>query len=181
MVASLCRGHGSLSDLDALRADGAARVLLGLREVPEARRAGEWLSRIGTADVKGLWSAAVRFAERVAPAIVEHELETRGYLPLFIDATGIEVDGALFERARRNYDGERGYWLHAAFAGGLWTAGQLQPGGGRVTLNWRKLLEWTAGAVAGGDAGVAAGGTTRTTRASWFGCARRAAGTTRSA
>ena len=150
MIASLCRGHGSLSDLDALRADGVARVLLGLREVPEARRAGEWLSRIGTADVKGLWSAAVRFAERVAPAIVEHELETRGYLPLFIDATGIEVDGALFERARRNYDGERGYWLHAAFAGGLWTAGQLQPGGGRVTLNWRKLLEWTAGAVPAG-------------------------------
>ena len=39
MVASLCRGHGALSDLDALRADGVARVLLGLREVPEARRA----------------------------------------------------------------------------------------------------------------------------------------------
>ena len=40
MIASLCGGHGSLSDLDALRADGAAQVLLGLREVPEARRAG---------------------------------------------------------------------------------------------------------------------------------------------
>ena len=150
MIASLCRGHGSLSDLDALRADGVARVLLGLREVPESRRAGEWLSRVGTADVKGLWTAAVRFAERVAPMIVEHELETRGYVPLFIDATGVEVDGALFERARKNYDGERGYWLHAAFAGGLWTAGQLQPGGGRVTLNWRKLLEWTAGSVPAG-------------------------------
>ena len=107
MVASLCRGHGALSDLDALRADGVARVLLGLREVPEARRAGEWLSRVSTADVKGLWAAAVKFAERVAPEIVAHELETRGYVPLFIDATGIEVDGALFERARRNYDGNR--------------------------------------------------------------------------
>ena len=100
--------------------------------------------------MKGLWSAAVQFAERVAPEIVAHELETRGHVSLFIDATGIEVDGALFERARRNYDGDRGYWLHAAFAGGLWMAGQLQPGGGRVTLNWRRLLEWTAGALPAG-------------------------------
>ena len=37
-----------------------------------------------------------------------------------IDATGIEVDG------------------------------QQQPGGGRVTLNWRRLLEWTAGMLPAG-------------------------------
>ncbi len=41
MIASLCRGHGALSDLDSLRSDGAARVLLGLREAPESRGAGE--------------------------------------------------------------------------------------------------------------------------------------------
>ena len=40
IVASLARGHGALSDLDALRADTVARALLGLRNVPEARRAG---------------------------------------------------------------------------------------------------------------------------------------------
>ena len=158
MIASLCRGHGALSDLDALRADGVARVLLGLREVPEARRAGEWLSRVSTADVKGLWSAAVGFAGRVAPEIVAHELETKGYVPVFIDATGVEVDGALFERARRNYDGERGYWLHAAFAGGLWAAGQLQPGGGRVTLKLAQAAGVDGGDGAGGNAGVAACG-----------------------
>lgn len=77
-------------------------------------------------------------------------------MPLFIDATGIEVDGQLFQWARRDYHGHRGYWLHATFLGGLWSAGQLQPGGGRVTLNWRKLLDWTARAGAGGHAGVAA-------------------------
>lgn len=150
LVVSLARGHGALSDLDALRADPVACALLGLRQVPESRRAGEWLSRLGPADVKGLWSAAVRFAERVAPTVVAHEVATRGYVPLFIDGTGIEVDGALFECARKNYDGNRGYWLHATFLGGLWSAGQLQPGGGRVALNWRKLLAWTA-AVAGAD------------------------------
>ncbi len=137
IVASLARGHGSLSDLDPLRADGVARALLGLRQVPEARRAGEWLVRLGAADVKGLWDAAVRFAERVAPAIVAHEVEARGCVALFTDATGIEVDGHLFERARKGCDGHRGYWLHATFLGGLWSAGQLQPGGGRRTRGHR--------------------------------------------
>ncbi len=135
LIACLARGDGALSDLDALRADPVARILLGLNRVPEARRAGEWLARLQVGDVKGLWQAARRFAERVAPWIVAHEVETRGYVPLFIDATGIEVDGALFERARRSYAGRRGYWLHATFLGGLWSAGQLCPGGGRVTLN----------------------------------------------
>ncbi len=150
MIASLARGHGALSDLDALRSDAVAGALLGLRRAPEARRAGEWLARLRTRDVKRLWDAAVRFAERVAPAVAAHEVEARGYVPLFIDATGIEVDGGLFERARKDYNGNRGYWLHATFLGGLWSAGQLQPGGGRVTLNWRKLLEWTAGMVPAG-------------------------------
>ncbi len=150
LIACLARGDGALSDLDALRADPVARILLGLNRVPEARRAGEWLARLQVGDVKGLWQAARRFAERVAPWIVAHEVETRGYVPLFIDATGIEVDGALFERARRSYAGRRGYWLHATFLGGLWSAGQLCPGGGRVTLNWRTLLDWTAAMVPAG-------------------------------
>ena len=62
MVCSLARGHGALSDLDALRADSAARALLGLRRMPQSRRAGEWLLRLRVADVKGL----SRFAGRVA-------------------------------------------------------------------------------------------------------------------
>ncbi len=68
--------------------------------VPESRRAGEWLARLRPVDVKGLWEAARRFAERVAPLVVAREVETRGCVPVFVDATGIEVDGALFERAR---------------------------------------------------------------------------------
>ena len=145
IIVSLARGHGALTDLDALRADKVASTLLGLGNVPEARRAGEWLGRMRPSDVKGLWHAAVEFAARVAPTIVDHEVRTKGYVPLFIDATGIEVDGQLFQWSRKDYNGNRGYWLHATFLGGLWSAGQLQPGGGRVTLNWRKLLDWTAG------------------------------------
>ncbi len=150
VIASLARGHGSLSDLDALRADAVASTLLGLDTVPESRRAGEWLGRLRTSDVKGLWEAARRFAERVAPLIVAHEIDRQGYVGLFVDATGIEVDGRLFERARIDYEGRRGYWMHATFLGGLWAGGQLCPGGGRVTLNWRRLLEWSAGMLPAG-------------------------------
>lgn len=147
IIASLACGNGALSDLDALRDDLVSSALLGLGKVPEARRAGEWLARISPVDVKGLWKAATDFAGRVSPVIVDHELETKGYVPLFIDATGIEVDGRLFQWSRKDYNGNLGYWLHSTFLGGLWSAGQLQPGGGRVTLNWRKLLDWTAGVV----------------------------------
>ena len=59
----------------------------------------------------------------------------------FIDATGIEVDGEPFMRARRDYEGRGGYRLHAVFLGRLWAAGQLCPGGGPVALNWRRC--WT--------------------------------------
>ena len=40
IIASLARGHGALSDRDALRADTVARTLLGLRDVPEAPSRG---------------------------------------------------------------------------------------------------------------------------------------------
>ena len=54
-----------------------------------------------------LAQTARRFAERVAPLIVAHEVETRRYVPVFIDATAIEVDGELFEWARKDYRGRR--------------------------------------------------------------------------
>ena len=47
-------------------------------EFTDPGRAGEWLSRLRVADVKGLWEAARRFAERVAPEIVAHETRAPG-------------------------------------------------------------------------------------------------------
>ena len=56
----------------------------------------------------------------------------RGYVPVFIDGTAIEVGGKLFEEARRGYDGTRQYWLHGVFIGSLWASGRLHLGGGDV-------------------------------------------------
>ena len=52
MIASLARGDGAPSDLDARGADAVARTLLGLRNVPEASRAGEWPARLRPVNVK---------------------------------------------------------------------------------------------------------------------------------
>ena len=78
---------------------------------------------------------------REAPAVVSHEVASRGYVPVFIDGTGIEVGGALFQWARTGYYGARQYWLHGVFVGGLWASGRLCPGGVDVALGWRDQLE----------------------------------------
>ena len=136
VIASLASGNGSLSDLDALRKDGVQRELLGLSSAPSGRRAGEFLSRLTKWDVESLQGVARHLSRCVAPEVVSHELEERGYVPVFVDGTGIEVSGRLFEHAARLYTGERGYWLHAVFVGGLWVSGRLRPGGD-VACGWK--------------------------------------------
>jgi hypothetical protein len=42
------------------------------------------------------------------------------------------------------YDGSIGYWLHAAFVGGLWVTQRLQKGGGDVEHEVKDLIEETA-------------------------------------
>ncbi|MDZ7670959.1 MAG: hypothetical protein U5Q16_16620 [Gammaproteobacteria bacterium] len=141
LVASLASGNGALSDLDALRADEAGQQLLGLDEAPSGRRLGEHLSRFGEEEVDSLLGVVRRLTAQVAPAVIEHEVSTRGYVPLFIDGTAIEVDGDLFEGARRGYDGAVQYWLHGTFLGGLWVSSRLHPGGVDVAKGWREQLD----------------------------------------
>ena len=141
LIASLAAGNGALSDLDALREDRVGQRLLGLGHVPSGRRLGEYLARIDEAQVGTLLAVAREMAGQVAPAVVEHEAALRGYVPVFIDGTAIEVDGTLFEEARRGYDGTRQYWLHGVFIGSLWVSGRLHPGGGDVAAGWREQLD----------------------------------------
>lgn len=141
LVASLASGNGALSDLDALRADEAGQQLLGLDKAPSSRRLGEYLSRFSTAEVEALLGVARRLTAQVAPAVIKHEVAQRGYLPVFVDGTAIEVEGELFEDAGRGYDGELQYWLHGVFLGGLWASGRLHPGGVDVARGWREQLD----------------------------------------
>ena len=141
LVASLSAGNGALSDLDALRDDPVGCELLGLRRAPSGRRLGEYLSRFGAAGVDALQGVARDLSRQLAPTAVAHEVATRGYVPVFVDGSAIEVDGALFEGAGKGYDGTMQYWLHGVFVGPLWVSGRLHPGGVGVTRGWREQLE----------------------------------------
>lgn len=141
LVASLAAGNGALSDLDALRSQPVDQTLLGLEEVPSGRRLGEYLSRFQEQDVETLTALNRALVRDVAPQVVEAERDARGYVPVFVDGTAIEVDGDLFEGAAQGYDGTMQYWLHGVFVGGLWASARLHPGGVDVTRGWHEQLE----------------------------------------
>jgi len=144
LVASQVAGGGALSDVDVLREDTAGRTLLGLDEVPDSRRLGEYLSRFGAAEVAALEAVVQSVAREVVPAVIAHEVDSRGYLPVFVDGSAIEVEGRLFEGAAKGYNGQVQYWLHGVFLGGAWAAGRLHPGGVSVTEGWQAQLEAVA-------------------------------------
>jgi len=141
LVASLASGQGHLSDVDALRCDTVAMQLLGLEEVPDSRRLGEYLSRFDEHSIKALSDVVNKLTHRIARDVIDHEQSEKGYVPIFVDGTGIEVDGRLFEGAAYGYSGDLQYWLHTVFIGGLWVAGELHHGGVDVAAGWKHQLE----------------------------------------
>ncbi len=144
LVASQVAGGGALSDVDVLREDTVGRTVLGLEEVPDSRRLGEYLSRFTATEVAALEAVVQSVAREVAPAVIAHEVAHRGYLPVFVDGSAIEVEGRLFEGAAKGYNGQVQYWLHGVFLGGAWAAGRLHPGGVSVTEGWQAQLETVA-------------------------------------
>lgn len=144
LVASQVAGGGALSDVDVLREDTVGRTLLGLDEVPDSRRLGEYLSRFTATEAAALEAVVQSVAREVAPVVITHEAACRGYLPVFVDGSAIEVEGRLFEGAAKGYNGQVQYWLHGVFLGGAWAAGRLHPGGVSVTEGWQAQLETVA-------------------------------------
>jgi len=141
LVASLASGHGHLSDVDALGCDPVAMQLLGLKDVPDSRRLGEYLGRFDSSSVAALLDVVDKLSRQIARDVIDHESNQRGYIPIFMDGSGIEVDGQLFEGAGRGYNGDIQYWLHTVFIGGLWVAGKLHHGGVDVAKGWQEQLE----------------------------------------
>jgi len=150
LIYSLAQGDGSIVDVDRLAADEPRRQLLGLDHVPNHRRLGEYLRRFGVRACNLLDKAARAIALQVAPAVIEHEIAEKGYLPVFIDGSGIEVSGDCFEGTGELYDGSVGYWLHGVFIGGLWVEQRLWPGGVDVAKGWKDQLEKTADLIGPG-------------------------------
>jgi hypothetical protein len=141
-IYSLAAGDGALSDVDRLAHDQARLEALELEQVPDSRRLGEYLTRFGEEALDELQAIARVVAMRVAPVVVSHLVQTRGYVPVFLDGTAIEVDGAYVEGVRPGYSGEPQLWLHNAFVGNLWASQRLLPGGVDVTQGWQEQLVW---------------------------------------
>ena len=144
LIYSLANGDGAISDVDRLGADAPRREVLNLERVPDPRRLGEYLGRFDEAALDRFYRVARTAAAQVAPAVIDHELAEKGYVPVFMDGSGIEVSGDYSEGAGELYDGSVGYWLHGVFVGPLWTAQRLWPGGVDVARGWKEQLQETA-------------------------------------
>jgi hypothetical protein len=149
LIFSLAQGDGSLLDVDRLGADDGRQLLLGLREVPDSRRLGEYLVRFDDAAVERLRAVALALTQEVSIEVSQAEESAKGYVPLFVDGTSIEVDGQYFEGAKSGYNGEIQYWLHNVFVGRLWVSQQLHAGGVGVTKGWKGQLEEIEPVLAG--------------------------------
>lgn len=150
LIYSLSQGDGAILDVDRLRQDTTRCDLLGIKTVPNHRRLGEYLGRFDEQACERFLAVAQSQAGKIVGSVMEYEAQAKGYVPVFIDGTGIEVDGTYFEGAGKLYDGSIGYWLHAAFVGGLWVTQRLQKGGGDVAHGVKELIKETAKVVGEG-------------------------------
>ena len=141
LIHNFCAGNGKLSDMDTLRADTTTVALLGLSDVPSSRRMGEYLERFSSVSVNELYAVIHQLCRQIAPEVIQHCLNQQDYIPVFVDGTEIEVSGRLFKQAHVGYSGNRQYWLHNIFIGGLWVSGRLNPGASDVCIGWKAQLE----------------------------------------
>lgn len=150
LIYSLAQGDGAILDVDRLCQDTTRCDLLGLKTVPNHRRLGEYLGRFEEGACESFLTVARSQAAKVISSVMEHEEQTKGYVPVFVDGTGLEVTGEYFEGVGKLYDGSIGYWLHAAFVGGLWVTQRFQRGGGDVAHGVKELLDETASVIGEG-------------------------------
>ena len=141
LIFALCTGGGHLNTVDALAADEAACEGVGLPgAVPDSRRLGEYLARFSAKALDGLQACVRSVSAQVVPVVAAACGKELGYVPVFIDGTGIEVQGKQFEGAAVGYNGERQYWLHSVFVGRAWVSARLNEGGTDVKGDFAEQL-----------------------------------------
>ena len=128
-------------------------------KVPNSRRLGEYLTLFSDSALQRLQDCMRSVSERVVPLVAKACYREQGYVPVFIDGTGIEVQGKHFEKAAVGYNAGRQYSLRAVFVGRAWASARLHADGtdvkGGLCGATRRGREPVA---AGRSAGVGAGG-----------------------
>ncbi len=110
---SFAMGNGHLSDLDPFAGDTATLTLTGLEQAPASRRLGEYLARMTPENIDALHEVCRKPTRPVLAASCYREQHERGYVPIFVDGSAIEVSGRYFEHAHVGYNGMKQYWLQA--------------------------------------------------------------------
>ncbi len=141
LIYAACAGGGRLHAVDALGTDDVARQACGLRAVPASRRLGADLQRMHEAALEGLRECARLVSRRLVPLVAQACGQRWGAAPVFVDGTGIEVEGQLFGNAERGYHGEQQSWLHSVCVGAAWVSVRLNAGGTDVKGDWREQLD----------------------------------------
>ncbi len=93
------------------------------------------------AALEGLRKCARLVSRRLVPLVAQACGQRWGDVPVFVDGTGIEVEGQLFENAERGYHGEQQSWLHSVFVGAAWVSARLHAGGTDVKGDWQEQLD----------------------------------------
>ena len=140
LITCLVSGRGRLQDVDELRASRVDRLALGLDQVSDSRRIGKWLHKATPANVSSLRQLATCFAKRLIPQVIAAQLKELPYVPVFVDASEIEVKGNQ-EGVARTYSGSKKYWLISGFVGPMQVSSRLEPGNLHPAGDWRTQLE----------------------------------------
>ncbi len=80
-------------------------------------------------------------SRRLVPLVAQACVQRWGCVPVFVDGTGNEVEGQLFENAECGCHGERQPWLHSVFVGAAWVSARLNAGGTDVRGDWQEQLD----------------------------------------
>ena len=97
LIYSLAHGDGAILDVDRLGQDDTRQKLLGLDRVPNHRRLGEYLCRFDDGACESLLQAAQSQAADVIGSVIEHEVQTKGYVPVFVMAQGLKFRGSILK------------------------------------------------------------------------------------
>ncbi len=141
LIYSACAGAGHLHAVDAWGPMTSPAELAGCGPCPTAGGSAQTCSGCTRRPWRGLRECARLVSRRLGPLVAQACGQRWGSVPVFVDGTGIEVEGQLCENAGRGYNGEKQYWLHSVFVGAAWVSARLNAGGTDVRGDWREQLD----------------------------------------
>jgi hypothetical protein len=106
LIYALCSGAGCLSDSEALNDDPLAKELFGVGKFADQSQVGQWLREQTPASVTALRGLLQEFVTWVWQQADPRRLLHAGQREIFFDDTQLELNGAHFEGATINYNGD---------------------------------------------------------------------------